>query len=223
MLRSGGSTMAVALCLLGVAAQAVAGGPRSPQWVSDRVQINGIPVELRSAVVTMPLDEIAASLVRLWQSAGADGVVVADPRRLGDGQTVIGRQRGPMHEVVGLRRLPSGGTRILVSVSDLSRPPARLPAPPFRLARHHRLVSVVEMLDRERQRVYVIHALETPSSTHGRLHSALVADGWRVRSTDVRASGHVLWADRRHERLEAVVLDDGSASRLVLRVAPYAP
>jgi len=214
------------LQLIGVA-DAGLGSDRAtprPRWVVDRVRVNGIPLETRATAVAANRAFITERLSTLWGEAAhpldITGSSTLSPASLTLQQdaerTVIGRQRGRLHEVISLRDTPSGGTSIVVSVSDLSRPAARVPRLPFRPPHGLRAVTVIEQDAPGGAMTIVLDTSDAHEIIASRLRKALEATGWAVRTDpSVRA----LWADRRGERLDAVTMRSGHRTRVVVQVS----
>ena len=195
-----------------------------PRWVVDRVRVNGVPLETRATAVAADRAFLTERLSTLWGEAAHrldnTGSSMLPPASLTLQQdaerTVIGRQRGRLHEVISLRDAPSGGTSIVVSVSDLSRPAARLPRLPFRPPHGLRAVTVIEQDTPGGATTIVFDTADPHEVTASRLRKALQAAGWVVR-TDL--SARALWADRRAERLDAVTLRSGDRTRVIVQVS----
>ena len=205
-------------------------GPRpdlatpAQRWVVDRVRVNGVPLETRATSVAMDRVLLTERLSTLW-SAEAHRLDTKDSSstppasmtlRRDAERTVIGRQRGRLHEVISLRDAPSGGTSIVVSVSDLSRPAAKLPRLPFRTPYGLRAVTVIEQDAPGGATVVVLDAADTPAIASSRLREVLQVGGWIVRTDP---SGQALWAGRRGERLDAVTVRSGQRTAVVVQVS----
>jgi hypothetical protein len=204
-------------------------GPRpglvtpTQRWEIDRLRVNGIPLETRATAVAMDRALLTERLAAIW-GAGTDrrdtpGSSSTSPATLtlrrDAERTVIGRQRGRLHEVVSLRDAPSGGTSIVVAVSDLSRPVAKLPRLPFQPPRGLRVVTVIEHDSPGGATTVVLDAADT-SSMSSQLRKALEVGGWVVRTDP---SAQALWADRRGERLDAVTMRSGHGTRVIVQVS----
>jgi len=196
----------------------------APRWVVDRVRVNGIPLETRATAVAADRAFLTERLSTLWGKTahrldimGSSTLSSASLTLQQDAErTVIGRQRGRLHEVISLRDTPSGGTSIVVSVSDLSRPVARVPRLPFRPPHGLRAVTVIEQDAPGGAMTIVLDTSDAHEITASRLRKALEAAGWAVRSDpSVRA----LWADRRGERLDAVTMRSGDRTRVIVQVS----
>jgi hypothetical protein len=195
-----------------------------PQWVVDRVRVNGIPLETRATAVAVDRAFLAERLSTLWGKTAhrldITGSSTLSPASLTLQQdaerTVIGRQRGRLHEVISLRDAPSGGTSIVVSVSDLSRPAARVPRLPFRPPHGLRAVTVIEQGAPGGAMTIVLDTSDAHEITASQLRKALEAAGWVVRTDP---SARALWADRRGERLDAVTMRSGDRTRVIVQVS----
>ena len=195
-----------------------------PRWVADRVRVNGVPLETRATAVAADRAVLTERLSTLWGKTAhrldITGSSTPSPASLTLQQdaerTVIGRQRGRLHEVISLRDAPSGGTSIVVSVSDLSRPAAKLPRLPFRPPYGLRAVTVIEQDAPGGATVVVLDAADTPAIASSRLREVLQVGGWIVRTDP---SGQALWAGRRGERLDAVTVRSGQRTAVVVQVS----
>jgi hypothetical protein len=195
-----------------------------PRWVVDRVRVNGIPLETRATAVAVDRAFLAERLSTLWGKTAhrldITGSSTLSPASLTLQQdaerTVIGRQRGRLHEVISLRDAPSGGTSIVVSVSDLSRPAARVPRLPFRPPHGLRAVTVIEQGAPGGAMTIVLDTSDAHEITASQLRKALEAAGWVVRTDP---SARALWADRRGERLDAVTMRSGDRTRVIVQVS----
>jgi hypothetical protein len=192
--------------------------------VVDRVRVNGIPLETRATAVAVDRAFLAERLSTLWGKTAhrldITGSSTLSPASLTLQQdaerTVIGRQRGRLHEVISLRDAPSGGTSIVVSVSDLSRPAARVPRLPFRPPHGLRAVTVIEQGAPGGAMTIVLDTSDAHEITASQLRKALEAAGWVVRTDP---SARALWADRRGERLDAVTMRSGDRTRVIVQVS----
>lgn len=196
----------------------------APRWVVDRVRVNGVPLETRATAVATDRAVLTDRLATLWGEAahridimGSSTPSPASMTLQEDAErTVIGRQRGRLHEVISLRDAPSGGTSIVVSVSDLSRPVAKLPRLPFYPPRGLRVVTVIEQDAPGGATTIVLDTSDAHEITASRLKKALQATGWVVRTDP---SARALWADRRGERLDAVTMRSGHRTRVIVQVS----
>jgi hypothetical protein len=192
--------------------------------VADRVRVNGVPLETRATAVAADRAVLTERLSTLWGKTAhrldITGSSTPSPASLtlqeDAERTVIGRQRGRLHEVISLRDAPSGGTSIVVSVSDLSRPAAKLPRLPFRPPYGLRAVTVIEQDAPGGATTIVLDTQDAHEITASRLRKALQAAGWVVRTDP---SARALWADRRGERLDAVTMRSGHRTRVIVQVS----
>jgi len=184
--------------------------------VADRVRVNGVPLETRATAVAADRAVLTERLSTLWGKTAhrldITGSSTPSPASLTLQQdaerTVIGRQRGRLHEVISLRDAPSGGTSIVVSVSDLSRPAGKYGL---------RAVTVIEQEAPGGATTIVLDTPDAHEITASRLRKALQAAGWVVVRTD--PSARALWADRRGERLDAVTMRSGHRTRVIVQVS----
>jgi hypothetical protein len=192
--------------------------------VVDRVRVNGVLLETRATAVAADRAVLTERLSTLWGKTAhrldITGSSTPSPASLtlqeDAERTVIGRQRGRLHEVISLRDAPSGGTSIVVSVSDLSRPAGKLPRLPFRPPYGLRAVTVIEQDAPGGATTIVLDTQDAHEITASRLRKALQAAGWVVRTDP---SARALWADRRGERLDAVTMRSGRRTRVIVQVS----
>jgi hypothetical protein len=203
--------------------------PDTTPWVSERVRVNGVRIDVREATVTAEHSVLSARLSALWRVGEPGGAVRAtDLRR--DNATVIGRQRGERHEVIRLQSMTPGLTRVVVSSLDLSRVAERVPEPPFPLARGVSVLSVIETEGPQRGTTFILQGPREASGAGTAWADRLRSAGWTtLRSYDGHrrvagdAAGQVHWARRGADQLEAVVLRNDVATRWVVRVSRHAP
>jgi hypothetical protein len=203
----------------------VAPQPEATPWVSERVRVNGVQVDLREATVPAEHSILSARLSTFW-GVGEPGGAVRTTDRRRDGATVIGRQRGERHEVIRLQSVTQGLTRVVVSSLDLSRAAARVPDLPFPAVRGVTVLSVIETDGPHGATTFILEGPHGASSAEAVWADRLRLAGWAtVRAYDGHrgvlgsAVGQVRWARRGAERLEAVVLRHGRGTRWVVRVS----
>lgn len=193
-------------------------------WQVARVRVNGTPLELRSGEFAIAQPALVTALVARWQGAGRDAPqAVVSQSASAVGHTVLGRQRGSLHETVTLRASGPGRTQVLVAVNDLravARTPARLPVA---LPAGQRLLQVVEHGDgRAAPRTFTLDSSKGPQVALSQWRRSLAAVGWSLRSAEPSAAGQrawVLWADRGHERIDAAFSPGPDGARIVLQVS----
>ena len=207
----------------------LASQPDPTPWVSERVRVNGVQIDVRAATVPAEYAALSARLSALWQVGKPGGAVQTSGVRR-DGATVIGRQRGERHEVIRLQSMTPGLTRVVVSSLDLSRAAARVPDLPFPPARGVRVLSVIETDGPRGATTFILLGPREAAGAATDWTERLRLAGWTtLRSYDGRrsvvgdAAGQVHWARRGAEQLEAVVLRHDVATRWVVRVSRHAP
>ena len=216
--------------LLVVALTAVGWMPAAPsfavEWQVARVRVNGVPLELRSGEFAVAQPALVTAVATRWQvPVPADGSTHPAMSRsdLSAGHTVLGRQRGRLHETVTLRATGPGSTQVLVAVNDLGatiRRPAQLPV---RLPAGQRILQVVEHgFGRAAPRTFTLESDKDPQVALSQWRWALTAAGWSLRSADPAGAGSrawLLWADRGHERIDAAFSAGLDGARIVLQVS----
>jgi hypothetical protein len=188
-------------------------------WQVDDVRVDGVPLSIRSGDFSVARPRIAEGLLARWEGSGAAAPIIT----AGDGRTVIGRQRGPLHEAVTLTDVGPARTRIVVTVRDL-RIRASAPArPPAGLPNGMRTLRVVEHLGRaDGARTFSFDLDKPPSQALERWRRSMAITGWQVRVMDSVGRDPqlgVLWATRGRERLEAVFGPGASGTRIVMQVS----
>ena len=194
------------------------------EWQVTRVRVNGVPLELRSRELAIPHPTLVAAVAARWQGKGRSGPNAAVAHvAVAATHTVLGRQRGPLHETVTLRATGPGRTQVLVAVTDLGavpRTPMRLPAG---LPVGQRLLQVVEHGDgRSAPRTFTLESPKDPQVALSQWRRSLTAAGWSLRSaepTGVGPRAWLLWADRGHERIDATFAAGPDGARIVLQVS----
>jgi hypothetical protein len=193
-------------------------------WQVTRVRVNGVPLELRSGELAIAHPTLVTAVAARWQ--GTDGKpphAAVSHVAIAAGHTVLGRQRGPLHETVTLRASGPGRTKVLVAVTDLGaapRPPTRLPAG---LPAGQRLLQVVEHGDgRSAPRTFTLDSPKEPQVALSQWRRSLAAAGWSLRSAEPTGAGPrawLLWADRGLERIDAAFTAGPDGARIVLQVS----
>lgn len=205
---------AAALVLACTASPAVIGGV----WHVERVRVNGVPLALRSGELRGSPSTLAPALLAHWQ---APGVGTPQVSVLGS-RTVIGRQRGRLHETVTLRQAGPGRTDVLIAVADLGAPARQLPRPPIALPVGQSSLLIVEQGDgRDAVRTFSFVSDRSPTAALSQWRRSLVAAGWRPYTTPSMGVGpeaQVLWADRGRERIDAVFSAGAPGARIVVKV-----
>lgn len=213
--------------LLSMALSLVVWTPAAPSgavdWQAARVRVNGVPLELRTGEFALAQPTLVSALAERWQLTDGGRHAAVIRSTVAAGHTVLGRQRGALHETVTLRASGPGRTRVLVAVNDLgakARPPAQLPV---RLPAGQRLLQVVEHGDAGvAPRIFTLESDKEPQVALSQWRRALVSAGWSLRSVDPSGAGPrawMLWADRGHERIDAAFSHGIDGARIVLQVS----
>ena len=203
---------------LSLGAWPLASVPAAPDWQTASVRVNGVPLELRGGEFRVARSGLAAALLARWQATGP-----AAPQSMTVGpRTIVGRQRGRLHETVTLRDAGAGRTQVLVAVSDLGVRAQRLPRLPAGLPADQRVLQVVEHgVARGAPRTFVLDSPKTPAVALRQWRRSLAETGWSHRIAAPPDSGSGPWtlaADRGRERLDAVISPSAEGARIVLQV-----
>lgn len=193
-------------------------------WQVARVRVNGVPLELRSGEFAVPRAALETAIAVRWQGAGGGPPEAAISRStMSDGQVVLGRQRGRLHETVTLRPIGPARTRVLVAANDLGAAPVTPARPPVRLPAGQRLLQVVEHGDgRAAPRTFTFASEDGPQVALLQWRRALTAAGWSLRSAGAAGAGPrtwSLWADRGRQRIDAAFSHGIDGARIVLQVS----
>lgn len=190
------------------------------EWTAMRVRVNGIDMAVRTTEVDASPDAVIRQLLTLWSSQGSTPPSLVEL----PGRTVIGRQRGVIHETISLRPL-GDGQRISVeyAAQDISAMPRGRPPLPFIAPTGTQILQVVEFPDDPRAaRQFVLHLRRTPAVAVQSLGAALRTSGWSVvRRTIADRAGEqaaMLFAERASEQVEVIARAEGDGVRVVLRV-----
>lgn len=188
------------------------------EWQVARVRVNGVPLELRRRDFMVPPSALVGAVLSRWDASG----VSAPLSSIVGGRTVIGRQRGRLHETVSLTPVGPGRTSVLVSVSDLGARPATTARLPAGLPVGQRVLQLIETgRGHGSERTFTLASDRDPGVALVQWRRALAAAGWspRVAATGSAAGGGwALWADRGRERLEAASVKAPEGARIVLVV-----
>lgn len=190
------------------------------EWRAMRVRVNGITIDLRTTESDLPREEIVRRVMAAWMAQGA----VQPARLVSSERTIIGRQRGVIHETVSIRtNAASGRVQIEYAAQDLTRARVTAARPPFVVPMGLRILQVTEFLDDPRtERQFVLQMRRAPSVAAASLREALRRSAWSVGTRELRArggaGGFVLSGERAGERLEATVRAEEDGARIVLLV-----
>ena len=186
------------------------------------VRVNGLAMEVRSALVDSPPESLADAILEAWRDAGHAGLrFQTDPER-----TVLGRQRGPVHETVTLLPAEDPRTTTVVHASNDSRQtPSSVPAPPFTLPRGLKVMRTIEQVSRSRPEItFKISSELQPRETVERLRAALLDARWILTSrvTGIESSS-ILSAVRAKQEMTIIVADRDGETRVTLEITGHAP
>ncbi|MFZ9653474.1 MAG: hypothetical protein ACO3A8_09000 [Steroidobacteraceae bacterium] len=193
-------------------------------WQLSSVRVNGISLELRSAVLPVARERATRELLSAWSGQGLARPTIVEL----DDRTVIGRQHGTVHQTVTLRDAENAAAvRVEFAAQDLARRAAPVPKPPFDLPPGARVLQVVEFLDASRNaRQYAIHLRRASTVAMASLRTALQASGWSSTARAVAEvsgdHGYVVHAQRGAERMEATLQAADGGTRLILLVSGHA-
>lgn len=211
----------VALTLVGgLSASAAASGG----WQVTRLRVNGVPLEVRTGEFDIARPRLTAALTTRWATAGTPILHNGGPSiGVGASRTVLGRQRGRLHETVTLSDAGVGRTRVLVAVSDLGVQPGASVRLPVGLPGGQRVLQVIEHGDaRSAPRTFTLESTKEPQVAVSQWRRSLAAAGWSLRTVEPKApgvQGWLLWADRGRERLDAVFSAGEDGTRIVVQVS----
>lgn len=186
------------------------------------VRVNGLTMQLRTALVDSPVESLADAILAAWRDAGSAGLRF-DPD---GGRTVLGRQRGPIHETVTL--IPAAdprSTSVLHAANDSRQTPASVPTPPFALPRGLKIVQTVEQLSNGKPLlIFQIESELRSMETVERLRAAILGARWMLTSrVDGIERSAVLTATRAKQELLAVVSDRRGSTHVTLEITGHAP
>lgn len=190
-------------------------------WTIARVRVNGVPLELRDREIPAARADLAAALLVRWQASGAAAPLAMQR----EGQTLIGRQRGSLHETITLSDAGRGRTHVLVAVRDLAVPVSTAPRLPLALPVGQRVLQVIEQGSGAGQtRTYILGSTRDASVALSQLQRALGTAGWSsrvARPGGGAGTASALWAERGLERLDAVISAESDGARIVLQVSGH--
>lgn len=217
-------TVFAAMSLQAVAA--VAGAQGLPSMLTQQtpltVRVNGLTMQVRTALVDTPAESLAEAILKAWRDAGNAGLRFEPDEE----RTVLGRQRGPVHETVTL--LPTDdprSTTVVHAANDSRQTPSTSPTPPFQLPRGLKVLQTVEELQGAMpSTTFIIESELQPAETIERLRIALLEARWILTS---RVNGIersvMLTAARAKQELIVVASSRKGSTRVTLEITGHAP
>lgn len=195
------------------------------EWRPMRMRVNGIELDVQTTESSLSREEIAQQLLATWSVQGAlrpTHLVLTD-------RTVIGRQRGAIHESVSLRPIGrSGRTQIEYAAQDLTATRNAVARPPFTPPAGLRTLQVLEYIDDPRgARQFAMQMRRSPQVTMAAVRGALRRSAWSVQTRAIGVApansvptdrGFVLFAERAGERAELTVRAEHDGTRVLMVV-----
>lgn len=215
---------------MGLAAVVHSLADAAPKPVSEATtlnfRVNGVPLHAKAIRVSVPLQSLAAALLREWGEAASGRSLHVET----SGRTILGRQVGFLHETVTLKAIDASHTEVHMAVRDLRQPVAPPPRLPFALPSSFALLSVVEQgAGAADAQTFSLAARDPAASAARSVEAALRAAGWSV-SPAFRAqlqsrpqSAVVLWASRNGRQLQVVAVPSVVGSTVIAQVSPHVP
>ena len=183
-------------------------------------RVNGVPLRARAIRVALPLEALVSALLREW----ADTAAGPPLHVVTSGRTILGRQVGFLHETVTLKTVDAQHTEVHVAVRDLRQPLLPSPRLPFAVPRGFAPLSIVEQGAEVGQAQTISLSARGPvQSSVAALVAALRAAEWSV-SPAFRAQppdGVVLWASRKAQQMQLVVVPSGRGSTVIAQVSGH--
>lgn len=186
------------------------------------VRVNGLTMQVRTAVVDTPAESLADAILKAWRDAGNAGMRFDQDQE----RTVLGRQRGPVHETVTL--LPADdprATTVVHAANDSRQTPSTAATPPFALPRGLKVLQSIEQLSGATPvQIFQIQSELQVSETLERLRVAIIDARWVLTS---RVNGiersAMLTAARAKQELLVVVSNRTGQTKVTLEVTGHAP
>jgi len=186
------------------------------------MRVNGLTLDVRSAVVPVERESLATAVLEAWRAAGTEGKRFdAEGDRL-----VLGRQTGPLHETLSLLRTPDPlATAVIRALQDSRQMLASGPPPPLPLPEDMRVVGTVESLTG--QTPYIIHRLESrlrPRDAAEQLRAIAVNQQWEVEARRFNEDGSAMVrANRKGESMMINAFYLGEKTSITLMVEYATP
>jgi hypothetical protein len=203
---------------------AVAASGLSPLTTSEPmfVKHNGLALNIRSAVVPIPRESLATTILDAWRAAGTEGM-----RFDTDGdRVVLGRQAGPLHETLSLLQTDDPlSTAVIRALQDSRQALSTAPPPPFNLPAGMKIINTIE--DYNGKKTNVTYRIDSNFSTRDsieRLRVSITDARWEINFRQLSDKGpSMITATREAEELSATALDQEATTRLVVSVTRRAP
>lgn len=208
------------------AVAAVAGATALPSPLAQQapltVRVNGIAMQVRTARVDTPAESLAEAILKAWRDAGNAGLRFEPD----EDRTILGRQRGPVHETVTL--LPTDdprSTTVVHAANDTRQTPSTAATPPFQLPRGLKVVQTIEALSGTTPTTtFILESELHPVETIERLRLAILEARWILTS---RVNGiersAMLTAARAKQELIVIASNRKGATRVTLELTGHAP
>jgi len=203
---------------------AFASSSLSPLTTSEPmlVKYNGLSLDIRSAVVPVPRESLASTILDAWRAAGTEGLRFdADEDRV-----VLGRQAGPIHETLSLLRTDDPlSTAVIRALQDSRQVLSTAPPPPFSLPAGMKIMDTIE--DYNGKKTNVTYRIDSDFSTRDsieRIRASISDARWEIGSRQLRDKGpSMITATRETEELTATAFHNDENTRVVVSVTRRAP
>ncbi len=186
------------------------------------VKYNGLALNIRSAVVPVPRESLATTILDAWRAAGTEGLQFdADGDRV-----VLGRQAGPIHETLSLLRTDDPlSTAVVRTLQDSRQVLSTAPPPPFALPAGMKIIDTIE--DYNGKKANVTYRIDSNFSTRDsieRLRASMTDARWEIKFRQLSVKGHsMITASRETDELSATALNEEGATRILVTVTGRAP
>lgn len=203
---------------------AVAASGLSPLTTSEPmlVKYNGLALNIRSAVVPVPRESLATTILDAWRAAGTEGLRFDAE---GD-RVVLGRQAGPIHETLSLLRTDDPlSTAVVRALQDSRQVLSTAPPPPFALPAGMKIIDTIE--DYNGKKTSVTYRIDSDFSTRDsieRLRASITDARWEIKFRQLSDKGHsMITASRETDELSATALNQEDTTRVIVSVTRRAP
>lgn len=186
------------------------------------VKYNGLALNIRSAVVPVPRESLATTILDAWRAAGTEGL-----RFDADGdRVVLGRQAGPIHETLSLLRTDDPlSTAVVRALQDSRQALSTAPPPPFALPAGMKIIDTIE--DYNGKKTSMTYRIDSDFSTRDsieRLRASITGARWEIKSRQLSDKGHsMITASRETDELSATAFNQEYTTRVVVNVTRRAP
>jgi len=187
-------------------------------------RVNGLSLDVRSALVAMPRESLVQAILAGWRDAGHQGLSFSPS----EDRTVLGRQIGALHETLTLLSTDDPlRTAIVLATQDVRQVLGTAPPPPFGLPAGLRIIDTIEEINGNEPTVTYRMDSDLPTrESIERLRASLVSAAWTVDSRTLSGRGpSMMEASRGSQKLvaTALVASRGQPSRVVVQVTGRAP